>query len=71
VLRECKKMFRRISIVVNKLKGDVKKNIIQRAVRRLGYILIERELDILRGNLERLKLIILLLLNMIIYAGQV
>ncbi|KAF7113938.1 hypothetical protein CNMCM5793_006121 [Aspergillus hiratsukae] len=71
VLRECEKVFRRISAAVDESRSDVTKNAIQRAARRLGFVLMERELDVLRGNLERLKSTMLLLLNVIMYAGQV
>ncbi|PKX95957.1 uncharacterized protein P174DRAFT_405109 [Aspergillus novofumigatus IBT 16806] len=70
VLRECEKVFRRISAAVDESRADVTKNAIQRAARRLGFVLMERELDLLRGNLERLKSTMLLLLNVIMYAGQ-
>ncbi|RHZ73315.1 hypothetical protein CDV55_105621 [Aspergillus turcosus] len=71
VLRECEKVFRRISGAIDESRGDVTKNAIQRAARRLGFVLMEKELDVLRGNLERLKSTMLLLLNVIMYAGQV
>ncbi|GFF51665.1 polyamine oxidase [Aspergillus lentulus] len=70
VLRECEKVFRRISAAVDESRADATKNAIQRAARRLGFVLMERELDLLRGNLERLKSTMLLLLNVIMYAGQ-
>ncbi|GFG25084.1 polyamine oxidase [Aspergillus udagawae] len=70
VLRECEKVFRRISAAVDESRADATKNAIQRAARRLGFVLMERELDMLKGNLERLKSTMLLLLNVIMYAGQ-
>ncbi|GIK06348.1 hypothetical protein Aspvir_001996 [Aspergillus viridinutans] len=70
VLRECEKVFRRISAAVDESRADATKNAIQRAARRFGFVLMERELDVLKGNLERLKSTMLLLLNVIMYAGQ-
>ncbi|RHZ59815.1 uncharacterized protein CDV56_107646 [Aspergillus thermomutatus] len=70
VLRECESVFRRISGAIDESRGDATKNAIQRAARRLGFVLMEKELDVLRGNLERLKSTMLLLLNVIMYAGQ-
>ncbi|GIJ90048.1 hypothetical protein Asppvi_008997 [Aspergillus pseudoviridinutans] len=70
VLRECEKVFKRISAAVDESRADATKNAIQRAARRFGFVLMERELDMLKGNLERLKSTMLLLLNVIMYAGQ-
>ncbi|KAH1484994.1 hypothetical protein KXV81_003680 [Aspergillus fumigatus] len=71
VLRECEKVFRRISAAVDESRADATSNALQRAAKRLGFVLMEKELEVLRGNLERLKSTMLLLLNVIMYAGQV
>ncbi|KAI9925500.1 hypothetical protein ASPWEDRAFT_41601 [Aspergillus wentii DTO 134E9] len=71
VLDECKNVFDKIDHTVQDQKDGKSKNPVVRATRKFGLALMERELDMLRGNLERLKSTVLLMLNVIIYAGQI
>lgn len=71
VLRECRKVFGKIDHAVEEQKRDNTKNRVARVTRKFGLALMERDLDVMRTNLERLKSTVLLMLNVIIYAGQI
>lgn len=72
VLEECRKVFEQIgSAIDNPGKDkDSAKGLFQRAAKRVGFVVMEPQLDALRGNLESLKSTMLLMLNVIMYAGQ-
>lgn len=71
VLGECRKVFDKIDHAVEEQKRDNTKNRVARVTRKFGLALMERDLDVMRTNLERLKSTVLLMLNVIIYAGQI
>ncbi|KAL1876106.1 hypothetical protein Plec18167_005367 [Paecilomyces lecythidis] len=71
VLRECDSVFTQIRDTIEAQEQDSSRNRFYRAFRKVGIALIERDLNTLRGNLDRLRSTMLLLLNVIMYAGQV
>ncbi|ODM20260.1 hypothetical protein SI65_03313 [Aspergillus cristatus] len=71
ILGECRKVFDKIDHAVEEQKRDNTKNRVARVTRKFGLALMERDLDVMRTNLERLKSTMLLMLNVIIYAGQI
>lgn len=72
VLEECRTVFEQIGSAIDSPEKDKDsaKGLFQRAAKRVGFVVIEPQLDALRGNLERLKSTMLLMLNVIMYAGQ-
>ncbi|KAE8350048.1 hypothetical protein BDV28DRAFT_159955 [Aspergillus coremiiformis] len=70
VLEECKKAFGQIQDAVDDTDPATAKGIFQRTVRKVGFVLREPHLAILQSNLDRLKSTMLLMVNVIIYAGQ-
>ncbi|KAE8413840.1 hypothetical protein BDV36DRAFT_23586 [Aspergillus pseudocaelatus] len=70
VLGECRKVFQRISDAVDYPDQKSTKGLLQKAARKVGFLCIEEDLEVLRVNLERLKSTMLLMLNVIMYAGQ-
>ncbi|KAB8262538.1 hypothetical protein BDV32DRAFT_120266 [Aspergillus pseudonomiae] len=70
VLGECRKVFQRISDAVDYPEQKATKGLLQKAARKVGFLCIEEDLEVLRVNLERLKSTMLLMLNVIMYAGQ-
>lgn len=70
VLGECRKVFQRISDAVDYPDQKATKGLLQKAARKVGFLCIEEDLEVLRVNLERLKSTMLLMLNVIMYAGQ-
>jgi len=71
VLEECKQAFQRIDDAVRESSALLGMNRLERAFRRFAFVLKESELDALHGNLESLKSTMLLMLNVLIYAGQI
>lgn len=70
VLAECKKVFQQISEAVEPPDQNDAMGRIRRAARKFGLALIERDLETFKCNLERVKSTMLLMLNVIMYAGQ-
>jgi hypothetical protein len=68
--QECKAVFEKIGNAIHGAEQDPTKACFHRVVKRLKFVIIEKDLDLLRCNLERLKSTMLLLLNVIMYAGQ-
>lgn len=76
IMRECEKVFRQIE---NAMEDDVSTSVtsstvksrFQRAARKLHFVFLEPQLSVLQSNIDRLKSTMLLMLNVIIYAGQV
>lgn len=74
VVRECQKVFEELEGCIdgtragNEEKG--KKGLINRIGRGVKFTVAEPQIELLRSNLERLKSTLLLMLNVIIYAGQ-
>lgn len=71
VLEECRSVFQEIGSAVEDPGKDSGKGIFRRAAKRVGFVVMEPQLDALRSNLDRLKSTMLLMLNVIMYAGQV
>lgn len=71
VLGECKKVFEEIGDAIDCVDGKSTKDKVNRMVTRIGFVLREPQLDVLKSNLERLKSTMLLMLNVIMYAGQI
>ncbi|PWY88096.1 hypothetical protein BO94DRAFT_465213 [Aspergillus sclerotioniger CBS 115572] len=71
ILRECKVVFEKINKALNESNTSSARNVFQRVRKGVGFVMVEEELHVLGSNLERLKSTMLLLLNVIMYAGQV
>ncbi|KAK2768674.1 hypothetical protein FQN54_000530 [Arachnomyces sp. PD_36] len=72
VLQECKAVFEKIGDTLRQSsEGNSGKDRFQVITKRLKFMMVEKDLDFLRSNLDRLKSTMLLLLNVIMYAGQV
>lgn len=70
VLKQCEEVLQQIQKMINET-GPSGKTRWQQATSKLKSVLNEPNVDLLRGNLERLKSTMLLLLNVIMYAGQI
>ncbi|KAJ6102814.1 hypothetical protein N7486_005241 [Penicillium sp. IBT 16267x] len=72
VLRECERVFQDLDHTIEKhYSGPSSKTRIERATKKIWFLLNEPHLDAMAANLERLKSTMLLMLNVIIYAGQI
>ncbi|KAJ6006077.1 hypothetical protein N7451_004021 [Penicillium sp. IBT 35674x] len=72
VLRECEKVFQDLDHTIEQHYSDPSsKTRIERATKKIWFLMNEPHLDAMAGNLERLKSTMLLMLNVIIYAGQI
>lgn len=71
VLQECRTVFEKIGNAIESTEGSSTKGRFQRAAQKVGFLFIEQDLGVLRSNLDRLKSTMLLLLNVIMYAGQI
>ncbi|KAF4763937.1 hypothetical protein N7455_010378 [Penicillium solitum] len=70
VLQECKAVFRQIENAIEKHNQDGEKNCFTRGARKVTVALLGPNLDLLKSNLERLKSTTLLMLHVIMYAGE-
>ncbi|CAI7643613.1 unnamed protein product [Penicillium pancosmium] len=71
VLEECKKVFNDLESEIEQQHPDPSsKSRMERATRKIWFLMNEPRLDAVAGNLERLKSTMLLMLNVVIYAGQ-
>lgn len=70
VLGECERVFMQIDGAIDASDRSMAHSRLHRTARKFGIALLERDIDVLRGNLERLKSTMLLMLNVIMYAGQ-
>lgn len=70
VLAECGAIFDKISEAIESTEQHSAKGRLQRVATKVGYLFIEGDLELLRSNLDKLKSTMLLLLNVIMYAGQ-
>lgn len=70
VLDECTAVFKRIDEAIEKENSVAGKNRFQRGARKLTIAFLGSDLELLKSNLERLKSTMLLMLNVIMYAGQ-
>ncbi|KAJ5107272.1 hypothetical protein N7456_003947 [Penicillium angulare] len=72
VLKECESVFQNLERQVEQHYADPSsKSRIERASKKIWFLMNEPHLDSVAGNLERLKSTMLLMLNVIIYAGQI
>lgn len=72
VLRECERVFQDLDNILERHYSDSSsKTRIERATKKIWFLMNEPHLDAMAGNLERLKSTMLLMLNVIIYAGQI
>lgn len=69
VAAECKKVFADLECALDGDAGSGK-GFLRRLGRGVKFSLVEPQIKLLRSNLERLKSTLLLMLNVIIYAGQ-
>ncbi|KAJ6184958.1 hypothetical protein N7519_006259 [Penicillium mononematosum] len=70
VLQECKAVFQQIENAIEKHNQDGEKNCFTRGARKVTVALLGPNLDVLKSNLERLKSTTLLMLHVIMYAGE-
>ncbi|KAJ5250128.1 hypothetical protein N7489_000538 [Penicillium chrysogenum] len=70
VLQECKSVFEEIDTAIEKHSQDNEKNRLMRHARKITIALLGPDLNVLKSNLERLKSTTLLMLHVIMYAGQ-
>jgi hypothetical protein len=70
VLGECKRVFQSIDDAIESQNPENGKNSWKRQTRRLMIFLLGPDLDMLKSHLDRLKTTMLLMLNVIMYAGQ-
>lgn len=70
VLQECKAVFEQIENAIEKHNQDGQKNCFTRGARKVTVALLGPNLDVLKSNLERLKSTTLLMLHVIMYAGE-
>lgn len=72
VLKECERVFQDLDHTIEQHYPDPSsKTRIERATKKIWFLINEPHLDAMAGNLERLKSTMLLMLNVIIYAGQI
>lgn len=71
MLDECKRVFQRINGAIRKSIVASGMSQLERAVRKVVFVLEESELDVLHGNLGSLKATMVLMLNVVMYAGQI
>lgn len=70
-LDECKWVFQQIDVAVRESNVASGMSRLERAVRRVTFVLREPELDMLHGKLGSLKATMVLMLNVVMYAGQI
>ncbi|RWQ93799.1 hypothetical protein C8Q69DRAFT_474930 [Paecilomyces variotii] len=70
ILGQCQEVLEQIQNMID-YRNDPQKTPLQRATEKFRNVLLEPKLDPLKSNLERLKSTMLLLLNAIMYAGQI
>lgn len=78
IMGECDKVFRQIESAMEddnstapSANTSAVKYHVRKAARKLHFVFLEPQLSVLQSNLDRLKSTMLLMLNVIIYAGQV
>lgn len=70
VLKECKAVFQQIENGIEKNTQDGEKSRFARGARKVTIALLGPNFDVLKSNLERLKSTTLLMLHVIMYAGE-
>ncbi|KAJ5630113.1 hypothetical protein N7528_003770 [Penicillium herquei] len=71
VIEECKLVFEDILVVVERQEREAEQGLWQRATHMLTIAFRGHDLEKLKVNLERLKSTVILMLNVMMYAGQV
>jgi hypothetical protein len=72
VLRECEQVFRDLEAAIEQHSPDpLSQSSIDEVARKFKFMMNETHLDTVAGNLDRLKSTMLLMLNVVIYAGQI
>ncbi|PLB48521.1 hypothetical protein P170DRAFT_212694 [Aspergillus steynii IBT 23096] len=71
VSADCDAIFKKIDSALDRFKDGLARSSLQRAAAKVGFVFMENDINILRSDLERLKTTMLLLLNVIMYAGQI
>ena len=71
MLDECKRVFQQIDDAIRESNVASGMSRLERAVRRVTFVLREPELDMLHGKLGSLKATMVLMLNVVMYAGQI
>ncbi|CAG8903688.1 unnamed protein product [Penicillium egyptiacum] len=70
VLQQCKSVFEEIDTAIEKHSQENEKGRLVRQARKITIAFLGPDLDVLKSNLERLKSTTLLMLHVIMYAGQ-
>lgn len=70
VLQECRAVFQQIENAIENYHQDDETNRLRRGARKITAVFLGPNLDVLKCNLERLKTTTLLMLHVIMYAGQ-
>ncbi|KAJ9258245.1 hypothetical protein DTO195F2_5287 [Paecilomyces variotii] len=70
ILSQCREVLEQIQNMID-YRNNSRKTPLQRMTEKIRNVLLEPSLDPLKSNLERLKSTMLLLLNVIMYAGQI
>jgi hypothetical protein len=68
MLAECKDVFQRIEIIAEKETSKIGSN---RLSQKISVAMMKHDLEMFQTHLERLKSTMLLMLNVIMYAGQI
>ncbi|KAJ5911571.1 uncharacterized protein N7473_000874 [Penicillium subrubescens] len=72
VLKECEQVFQDLESAIEQHYPDPNsQSRIDKMARKLKFLINESQLETVAGNLERLKSTMLLMLNVVIYAGQI
>ncbi|KAF3393769.1 hypothetical protein F1880_005148 [Penicillium rolfsii] len=72
VLKECEQVFQELDSAIEQHYPDPQSHSrIDKMTRKIKFLMNESHLDTVAGNLERLKSTMLLMLNVVIYAGQI
>lgn len=72
VLRECEQVFRDLEAAIEQHSPDpLSQSSIDEVARKFKFMMNETHLDTVAGNLDRLKSTMLLMMNVVIYAGQI
>jgi hypothetical protein len=71
IIQECMKVFRALEGVLDgNFAAELTSSVVKKIPGRFKYPFWEPQIELMRSNLERLKSTLLLMLNVIIYAGQ-
>ncbi|KAJ5771843.1 hypothetical protein N7520_002372 [Penicillium odoratum] len=71
VLEECEKIFKQIDEAIRRKDPSSAKSKLERGTRRLTILILGPDLELLKSHLDKLKLTMLLMLNVIMYAREI